>query len=324
MNVLIEMYIRVLEGYGNMECIKVYVNEKLPVLAPSVACIGYFDGLHIGHQKLIDDVLKHANELDIIPACICFDNDPWVVMHKSEDTSQLTPLSKRLSLLEERGIKRCFLLHFDEEMCKLSSASFIKMLEDMHIKTLICGNDFRFAHKGEGNVETLKTGNFEVLIHDHILYHGHKISSSVIENNIKTGNIEDANKQLGYPYCIEGSVIHGNKVGNSKLGFPTANIKLNEEYVLPKQGVYAGLVKIRNQFYLSMINIGYNPTMNLLDKISIEAHILDFEEQIYDEEISVYFYAYLRDEMKFETTEALIEQLHKDLDMVRLKKGWLY
>lgn len=317
MKEIMQMYIEVCEGFGNMEVIKIYANEKFASCTPAVACIGYFDGIHVGHQKLIDTVKTYANTHDCVPSCICFDCDPWILLHKESNPAQLTPLHKRLELFEKFGIKRCYLLHFDKDMMQMPALAFIEnILEKCNLKALICGSDFRFAHKGEGNIETLKKAQFESIVVDPIMYDKDKISSSIIEKHIYDGNIALANTQLGYIYNVDGIVVDGNKIG-SKIGFPTANIKIDHAYVIPKKGVYKGKIKIDSNMYRAMINIGHNPTLNEVANISIEAHIVSFNKDIYGKHVDVYFEEYLREERKFESAEALIEQLHKDLNKIR-------
>lgn len=310
-------HLKVLEVYGSMEIIKILANKTIPSCSDAIACIGYFDGIHLGHQKLIRKVIELAKEKNCIPSCICFDNDPWIVMNKTNDVSQITPLSKRIDLLSKFGIKRIYLLHFDKDMMQMRANTFLyNVLNKLSLKALVCGNDFRFSYKGEGGIEILKKGNFELYIMDHVLYNQEKISSSSIEKLIKEGHIELANEQLGYSYSIDGIVIHGNKIGKT-IGFPTANIQISENYIIPKKGVYSGKVKLFDTYYKAMINIGYNPTFNQVDHLSIEAHIIDFEREIYNTPICIYFSKFLREERKFASKEELIKQLNKDILIVR-------
>lgn len=314
--------IKVFEVYGNMKIIKIYADQKIPKMEKSAACIGYFDGLHLGHQKLFEKVLTLSQTDNIKSACICFENDPWIIMHKSEDSSQLTPFSLRMKKLEAMGIDYCYLLHFDEKMRQLNSETFIShILEALNLKYLICGHDFHFAYQGKGNVDSLKNRQFTLHLVDEVVYQEEKISSSKIEMLIKAGKIELANAQLGYVYTLYGKVIHGNQVGRSILGFPTANLALEESYVLMKEGVYEGSVIYKQQEYLSMINVGHNPTMNERQDVSIEAHIIDFDEDIYGASIGVSFRRYLREEQRFDSIKALINQLNEDIKTVKKSKG---
>lgn len=300
-----------------MEIIKITANQPIIVDKKSVAAIGYFDGIHKGHQALIEEVLKQAGNL-YVSSVICFDNDPHLLLHKVNSPRYITPHNERLSVLKAMGIQRCFLLHFDEIMMNMSKERFIHdILDNLSLKALICGEDFRFAIHGEGNIHTLSNQSFILKVIKEKRYLNHKISSSAIEILINEGKMQECFEQLGRFYSIKGTIIHGSNVGGNQLGFPTANLQMNENYIIPKRGVYAGSVQIKENYYKAMINVGNNPTMNYQMNTSIEAHIIDFNEDIYGDDITFYFHDYMRDEKKFNTTEALIEQLNIDVNYVK-------
>ncbi|NBK97290.1 MAG: bifunctional riboflavin kinase/FAD synthetase [Erysipelotrichia bacterium] len=300
-----------------MEIIRIKANEDVIVSEESIACIGYFDGLHKGHLALIDQVKALAND-KCIKAVICFDNDPFVLLHKVSEPRYITPFHERMRKLKDLGIQRCYLLHFDQMMLHMDKEAFIdKILVKLKLKALICGEDFHFAYQGKGDIETLKNSEIAVVVVKEKRYHNEKISSSTLEKLIEQGRMEECYAQLSRPYSIYGEVVHGAHVGSTKLGFPTANLAMEENYIIPKKGVYAGYVEIENKQYPAMINVGHNPTMNYQENTSIEAHILDFNENIYGKKIRFYFLSYLREEKKFSSLEALIEQLHKDVEQVR-------
>lgn len=311
------MCLVVLGGFGSMEVIIVNAKKPISIEGKHVACIGYFDGIHKGHMALIKETVKLADNM-YIPAVICFDNDPHVIMHKISEPRYITPHHERLRILESCGIKRCFLLHFDEDMMCMSKNDFIdKILNNLNLHTIICGEDFRFAYRGEGNIETLKNQKFQLNVISEKKYQNTKISSSTIERLIEDGNMNECYEQLGRFYCIKGTVIHGAHVGSTKLGFPTANLQMDENYLIPKKGVYAGSVRIGDETYKAMINVGNNPTMNYQMNTSIEAHIIDFDRDIYGQNITFYFHDYMREEKKFNCLEELIEQLKYDIQFVR-------
>lgn len=295
-----------------MEIIHVAYPFHQNINSSSVACIGYFDGLHIGHQKLIEKTISLANTYNCIPACICFDKDPWEIIYQRNDISHIVPIEERLYDFEKIGIKRCFMLHFDEHMMNLSKEVFIKeIIEKLHLQAIVCGNDFHFAKKGEGSYRDLKNV-IETHVIDTIMKDNSKVSSSAIEKLLQTGKVEEANLLLFKPYQIKGKIIHGNKKGSSVLGFPTANLKPSYLYVIPKRGVYFGYAYINQKAYKAMINIGHNPTMNYKDQISIEAYIFDFNNDIYGKEVIFEFRKYIRKEKKFNNKEELIKQLQAD------------
>lgn len=305
-----------------MEIIKVYANTNIPSYTPCVACIGYFDGLHLGHQALINKVIALAKQKNKVPTCICFDVDPWEVVKKNTNLTHITPNSERFSQLAQMGIERCYVLHFDEAMMRLSVFAFInEILCQLHLDTLVCGSDFHFAHKGEGDCLALQNQSFALEIVPPLMDGDKKISSSTIEEYLLAGKIEKANALLGRAYQVKGIVVKGKQVGRSKLGFPTANLQLTNEYVIPKKGVYVGLAHLRNHTYKAMINIGHNPTMNYTESLSIEGYLLDFDDNIYGEEIAYSFLTQIRDEQRFPSMEALIEQLHNDVAYAKAYKG---
>lgn len=300
-----------------MEVITINTKQPICLKETHVACIGYFDGIHKGHMALIEETIRLSNN-KYLPAVICFDNDPHVIMHKIHNPRYITPFQERLRIFEKNGIKRCFLLHFDEDMMCMSKHDFIEqILNKLNLHTIICGEDFHFAHHGEGNIESLKNQKFQLTVVSEKKYHSTKISSSMIEKLIEDGKMKECYEQLGRYYSIKGKVIHGAHVGSTKLGFPTANLQMNENYLIPKKGVYAGSVRIANETYKAMINVGNNPTMNYQMNTSIEAHIIDFDRDIYDENITFYFHDYMREEKKFNSLEELIEQLKYDIQFVR-------
>lgn len=299
-----------------MEIIKVYANQELKLKEPSIACIGFFDGVHLGHQKLVEQTLFYAKKEQLLPACVTFHEDPWIVLNKMEDIQNITPVEVRLKKLAHYGIERCYLLHFDKAMANLSKVEFVALMKRLNIQMVITGEDFRFAQKNSGD-STYLAEHIPTVICETLRIDGEKVSSSRIERAIETGDMELVRRCLGEDYAVEGSVVYGRQVGR-KLGYPTANLAVEGNYIIPHGGVYAGHVELADQkVYKAMINIGHNPTLNVREDISIEAHILDFDEDIYGQNIKVSFHCYLRDEQKFNSKEALIEQLSKDIEDVR-------
>ncbi len=282
-----------------------------------VACIGYFDGLHLGHQQLFKETKKMSQQLRLQSACICFDEDPHTLLYPTKTFSYLTPMKQRLKRLNQYGFDVCFLLRFNQQMSNLTIDEFHRLLSKLHVKHIVCGQDFRYGKNASGNIDTFQHSDFIVHSQDLLLDHDKKISSSMIEQHLLAANIEQANQELGYAYTISGTVIHGAKLGSSQLGFPTANLECEEAYIIPKIGVYEGVVEHAGMRYSAMINIGHNPTMNYTSTLSIEAHILDFDKEIYGEHINISFISYLRDEKKFTSIQELIVQLQNDIKKIR-------
>lgn len=301
-----------------MEIIEVSLDNPISVDNESVACIGYFDGVHLGHQVLITKTLALAKE-HLIPACVTFDIDPFSLFHPEQEPKHLTTLNDKLKLFKQYGIKRVFLLKFNQAFAQLKPEVFLELLKQMKITQLVCGPDFHFGDKGSGDSEYLEK-HFNVNICQELDYQDLKISSSLIKNALFYGDIESANYCLSRSYSFEATVIKGKQQGKG-IGFPTANLQVESECVIPLDGVYAGKVLIDNDWYLAMINIGNNPTFNYRTHKSIEAHILDFDQSIYDKKLRVYFTCYLRCEHDFISKERLISQLNKDRDAVRMLEG---
>lgn len=285
---------------------------------PLTACIGYFDGLHLGHQKLIEEVFQVADETHTKRALITFDPDPWCIIKGLRDIAHITPMKQRMALAEKMGIEYWIILDFSKEMADLTPFEFHEqILKPLRLVTLVCGYDFTYGQKGMGTVDTLRQQqDFAVHVIDEVSSDHKKISSTRIEELIKDGQMEKAASFMGRWYDMEGHVKSGSRVGK-KHGFPTANLQLSERYIMPKKGVYIGAVKVRDAWYMAMMNVGNNPTYNYQSQLSIEAHLLDFDADIYGESVVFRFLSYLRSEQKFSNAEALSEQLSKDLKSTR-------
>lgn len=300
-----------------MNIYKLSMKNKCECQKRIAACIGYFDGLHKGHRGLVDETIAMAERLGCESGLITFDPDPWVTVKGIREIKHISTMQQRQKLAEKMGIKNFFILDFTLEMASLSPDEFMEfIMEQIDLLGLVCGFDFHYGSKGKGNTEHLKLFShqrFEFKQVSSINDQNEKISSSRISKCIESGKINEANRLLGYPYTVFGTVIHGNAKGSSRLGFPTANCDIDSEFILPSKGVYIGKVRVCGIERPAMINIGYNPTFNKRHMISIEAHILDFKENIYGKFIEVEFYEYIREEKQFSSIEALIEQLNKDV-----------
>lgn len=279
---------------------------------PIVACIGYFDGFHIGHQTLFNKTLALAKAHKAKSAIITFDPDPWVILKGLHNVQHLTTLDDRKALAKAKGFDYWIALQFDETMAQQDPLDFIDLLINNNLIHLVCGYDFRFGHRGKGSAETLMSqSKLPATIMEEFEYQDAKVSTTRIIAAIKDGEIGLATTLLGQPYAIKGSVVHGRRIG-TQIGFPTANLKVDSEYVIPKMGVYAGLVEVDHREVGAMISIGYNPTVKDDDAVSIEAHLFDFNENLYGKTLTYRFVAYLRPEMKYSGLEPLIEQLKRD------------
>lgn len=277
------------------------------------ACIGYFDGIHAGHQTLIQAVLAHSKENGAVPALITFDPDPWAILKNVTHIPHLTTMQQRKEIAAELGIECWIVLQFTKEMAALSIADFhTQILNPLRIRTLVCGYDFHYAYRGEGSTATLLAqSQFAVDVIAKVSDEDEKISSSRIERALLAGEMEKVTTLLTRPYTIRGVIVHGLQNGH-KLGFPTANLEMCSSYVCPKEGVYVGQVQLDDKWHDAMINVGYNPTFGEGKKHTIEAHILDFDRSIYGVEATYSFLHYIRGDIRFSSLDELIAQLKKD------------
>ncbi len=283
---------------------------------PCACCIGHFDGLHLGHQKLIERTLYHAQKLCVTPCMITFSTDPKNLFSK-EPVRQLMTLEEKTRVAEELGIREIILLEFDREMAAMSPEVFVeKILVPLNIRKLVCGFDFRFANKAEGDTAYLLNSKIDTEVVEEVMLDGQKVSTTLIKQRIEENDLEAVFRLLGRPFTLSGKVIYGRQMGR-KIGFKTANLEYAGDQFLLNEGVYAGKAIVEDATYFAMINVGKNPTFYKDYPISIEAHILDFDHDIYGKTISLEFYRFLRSERKFVGVEELVQQLQLDVESTK-------
>jgi riboflavin kinase / FMN adenylyltransferase len=277
-----------------------------------VGCIGYFDGFHIGHQTLFNKTIALAKHKNLKSALITFDPDPWVVLKGLHNIQHITTLNDRKRYALEKGFDCWITIQFDLPMAQLKPDDFLNLLIQNKVTHLVCGFDFRFGDKGLGDVNYLKAQKLiPVSILEEFDYMDEKVSTTRIIEAVKAGDMRLVTKLMGKFYKLTGIIVHGKRIG-TQIGFPTANLKVDQEYVIPKIGVYAGLVTVDGVNHPAMISIGYNPTVKDDDSVSIEAHLFDYANNLYGKQLDYYFIHYLRSEMKFNGLDELITQLKKD------------
>ena len=283
---------------------------------PKVLSLGMFDGVHFGHISIINLLKSVAQENNLETAILTFWPHPRKVFNPNDEIKLLNTLNEKLNLLENANLDVVFLKSFDENFRNLTGEEFIRqiLVEKLNVKHIIIGHDHVFGKNKSGNFELLqklsKELDFVVQQLDAVKEGEFNISSTKIRNCLANGNIIGANKMLGYHYSVSGKVIDGKKLGRT-IGYPTANIEVDELKLLPKKGAYIVEVYVKNKFYKGMLSIGTNPTVNG-DKLTVEVYILDFNEDIYGDEITVKFRDFLHEEIKFESLEKLIERLDED------------
>ena len=289
-----------------------------------IATIGFFDGVHIGHCHLINMLKKVARERGVEACVITFDRHPRQVVQPEWCPEMLTSLEEKTQLLKATGIDRCEVLHFDREMANQSAHDFMlhTLKEKLGVSILVTGYDNRFGHnRSEGFEDYVRYGKeigIEVIKGEELTDGSNNVSSSSIRRMLKEGRIEDATRCLGREYQLTGTVVGGEHIGRT-IGFPTANIRPNDSNkLIPANGVYA--VDVWSQAgdinrERAMLNIGTRPTFNGT-ATTIEVHIPHFAGNLYGSTLSIAFLRKIREERKFDSPEALVEQLNKDLNNI--------
>lgn len=286
-------------------------------LPPSVATIGFFDGVHRGHRFLIGQVKEVAAKEGLCAALVTFPVHPRKVIQASYHPQLLSAPEEKLELLEGTGTDYCILLPFTRELSLLSARQFMQLLHDkFNIRVLVIGYDHRFGHNRSESFEDYCRYGEElgmcIVRARAYTEKGNKISSSVIRRLLTEGNVSRAAGLLGYNYYLDGTVVDGYKVGR-KIGFPTANLQVAcPDKLVPGEGVYAVYVHIDGKRLVGMLNIGHRPTLDNGTDLSIEVHILCFSDNIYHKEMRIEFVKRLRSEIKYDTIDALVAQMQKD------------
>ncbi|MGG7057654.1 bifunctional riboflavin kinase/FAD synthetase [Clostridium tertium] len=284
--------------------------------------LGSFDGLHYGHLSLVRKTVQVAKEKNGKSMVFTYKNHPKTIVKPDSVPKLIMDLDTKLEYLDEENVDIVVLRTFTKEFMSIEAEDFIKLLcEDYNVKGIVVGFNFRFGHKNLGNVDLLKDlqskYGYELYIIDPYTYKGDIISSTRVRNCILEGNVSEATNMLSKPYLIKGKVIHGKQLGRT-IGIPTANLEFDSKMVIPKKGVYYTNVKYKGSIFKGLTSVGYNPTVNGKE-LTIETYILNFDEMIYGEEIKVYFVERIRDELKFDTLDELVEQIRKDEEFIKNK-----
>lgn len=303
---------------------KIYRNiSELGKIKNAVVTVGTFDGIHLGHQKLISETCRRAIVAGGESVVITFDPHPRLVLQPSDGIKVINTLEEKIEVFSKMCVKHLFIISFTREFALTTSEGFLKkyIVDPLDLKAIVIGYDHHFGKGRQGNLDFLKNMGkkygFEV---DQIPVQAFKdvaLSSSKVREALQNGNIPEATESLGYHYSISGVVVKGNQVGRT-LGFPTANIEPDDpNKLIPAYGVYAVLVKCRGKVYGGMSNIGIRPTLKE-HKLTIEVNIFDFNEDIYGEQITIYFLQHTREEKKFRDLELLRRRLI--IDKVKVEK----
>ncbi len=296
----------VIENYKN------FISSK-----NSCVTIGTFDGVHIGHQKIIEQLVSKAKATDSKSVLLTFFPHPRMVLQKDNSIKLINTINERIEILKNTGLDYLIIHPFDTEFSKLTAFEFVRniLVNQLNTSHLIIGYDHRFGKNREGSFEQLQEFGhmYDFDVHEIPAQDINKISvsSTKVRNALSEGNLKTVSKYLGYNYVLQGTVVKGKQLGNT-IGYPTANIEISENYKLvPKKGAYFIKSTINNNEYFGMMNIGVRPTVNG-DNETIEVHFFDLNEDLYGTKLKIELLEFLRDEQKFDSLENLKIQLHHD------------
>lgn len=287
--------------------------------SPIVLALGFFDGVHRGHQEVIKRAIEKGKSLGVKVAVMTFDRHPKIIFQNidGEKFKYLTMLDEKLEHFKNLGVDIAYVVKFDENLAYLSPQDFIdKYVVGLHAICVVAGQDYTYGKHDIANMDTISDfakGRFEIITVDHLQRNNQKISSTQIRKDLDSGNVEAANLLLGYQYENHGTVEHGFKRGR-KIGFPTLNVSIPKNERILGEGVYAVKVKIDkdNSWYEGMASIGHNETFGDDLEKTVEINLFNFDKSVYGEKVIVKWYKFLREMVKFDSVEELIDQLNKD------------
>lgn len=287
--------------------------------SPIVLALGFFDGVHRGHQEVIKRAIEKGKSLGVKVAVMTFDRHPKIIFQNIDDEKfkYLTMLDEKLEHFKNLGVDIAYVVKFDENLAYLSPQDFIdKYVVGLHAICVVAGQDYTYGKHDIANMDTISDfakGRFEIITVDHLQRNDQKISSTQIRKDLDSGNVEAANLLLGYQYENHGTVEHGFKRGR-KIGFPTLNVSIPKNERILGEGVYAVKVKIDkdNLWYEGMASIGHNETFGDDLEKTVEINLFNFDKSVYGEKVIVKWYKFLREMVKFDSVEELIDQLNKD------------
>ncbi|EOU2057695.1 TPA: bifunctional riboflavin kinase/FAD synthetase [Clostridium perfringens] len=288
---------------------------KRVVQKSTYVVLGSFDGIHKGHLALINKSNELSRKNDSLSMVYTFKNHPRKFINKAGAPKLLVTLHEKIRILEDLKVDLSSFVEFNKKFMELEPEEFIdNLIKNYNVRGIVVGFNYRFGHKNKGDVKLLKElcdlKGLELYIIDPFTYKSEVVSSTRIRKALSEGELEDANNMLGRYFSLNGEVVSGKKIGRT-INFPTANLKNNDEIILPKIGVYYTNVEVDGEIYKGITSVGNNPTVNGKNT-TVETHILNFDEDIYGKHIKLYFISKIRNEKKFNSLEELKEQLIKD------------
>lgn len=292
--------------------------------------IGFFDGVHLGHREVIRQAVVLAKQQGYVPAVMTFDPHPRVVLgHGSEYSTVLTPVEDKLALFAELGVEAAYIIHFDRPFSEVTAGRFVdSLIAPIGVRVAVVGFDFKFGYRGEGGADTLReydNGRIQVHVIAPVFEGGLKVSSTRIREMLAGGEPRAAAGLLERPYVVRGIVVHGDARGRL-LGYPTANVNPSQPYVIPRFGVYAIEADVQPKpgsaegpaRYRGVLNVGVRPTFDAPGgQLKLEAHLFDYDGDLYGRELALIFHSFIRPERKFESIDQLVDQIGKDAEQAR-------
>lgn len=299
----------------------VHGSRSLPLSGESSVTIGFFDGVHRGHQTVIRRAVEAARQQGLRPVAVTFDRHPLETLSPGKTPPLLTTLRRKAALIEALGIHTLFVLEFTDEVSRWSPEGFVErvLAAGLSARHVVVGAHFTFGHRAAGNIAVLaefgSIHGFTAEAVATVKVGGRPVSSTSIREALAEGDLDWPERALGRRYAVEGTIVPGAGRGR-ELGFPTANLRTPHGILLPGRGVYAGRAAAGQRSWTAAINVGVNPTFGE-EPLHVEAHILDFENDLMGEVLAVEFWARLRDEVRFESAEELARQIKEDVERTR-------
>ena len=279
---------------------------------PLALAIGNFDGMHLGHQTLLNKLYEHANANNLIPAVMTFEPHPREFFTPLNAPARLSNLREKLEFFEQMGIKKVFVCAFNKRFAAVSAPDFLTILrEKLNVTSILVGEDFKFGAKRAGNINDFKVADFDLISMPRVDFNSERVSSTRVRDALFSGNLTLAAQLLGRNYSVSGKVVHGAKRGR-ELGFPTANIHMRHE-----RPALTGVYAVKLDGLNAVANLGVRPTIAGVPKLLLEVHVLDFNSDLYGKHVHVEFMHKIREEMKFESLDALKAQIAADIIVAR-------
>lgn len=295
---------------------KVHLGLPTSPIGTVAMTVGSFDGVHLGHVDVIGHTVAAASETGAEPALITFEPHPRCVLDPANCPQSITTLQEKLALIEAVGIQHAIVLRFDRELASLSPQEFVDRLATvMQIRRWVIGYDFSFGRGRTGNAHWLRDNGHDVQVIPPFTIEGRELHSSEVRRLITAGQVDEGNELLGREYAMTGPVEAGDRVGR-RLGFPTANIAIEPNKLVPALGAYAGRVRAPEGDFVAALSVGYRPTFGGT-QLRVEAFLLDFEGDLYQQRLELRFVKWLHPDIKFSTPDDLVRQLKKDVEDTR-------